>query len=81
MQYMLLIHSDEAGMQATSQEDIGRMVAAYGACTQTCVRGLEADGRNFIGLSITCDRQIRGVCLSRGDGLGRLFDSEDLLRH
>jgi hypothetical protein len=34
MQYMLLIHSNEAGMEATSQEDIGRMVAAYGAYTE-----------------------------------------------
>jgi hypothetical protein len=46
-----------------------------------CVRGHAADGRNFIGLSIACDTRIRGVCLSCGDRLGRLFDSEDLLRN
>jgi hypothetical protein len=34
MQYMLLIHSNEAAMQANSQEDIGRMVAAYSAYTE-----------------------------------------------
>jgi hypothetical protein len=34
MQYMLLIHSSEAGMQAASHEDIGRMIAAYGAYTE-----------------------------------------------
>ena len=45
------------------------------------VRGHAAHGRNFGDLSIVCDRRIRGVCLSRGDRLGRLFDGEDLLRH
>ena len=38
MQCMLLAHSNEAGIQATSQEDIGRMVAAYGAYTHTVQR-------------------------------------------
>jgi hypothetical protein len=32
--HILLIHSNEAGMQAISQEDAGRMVAAYGAYTE-----------------------------------------------
>jgi hypothetical protein len=31
MQYMLLIHSNEANMQTRSEDDIGRMLAAYGA--------------------------------------------------
>ena len=47
----------------------------------THVRGHEADGRNFGHFSMTCDRRIRGVCLSRGGCLGWLFDREDLLRH
>ena len=34
MEYMLLIHSNEAATRALSQEDIGRMVAAYGAYTE-----------------------------------------------
>ena len=34
MQYMLLIHSDESAMQKASKEDIGAMMAAYGAYTQ-----------------------------------------------
>src|ERR1700736_4251151 len=34
MQYMLLIHSSEAGMQAATQEDVGRMTAAYAAYTE-----------------------------------------------
>ena len=45
------------------------------------VRGHEADGRNFGHFSMTCDRRIRGVCLSRGGCLGRVLDREDLLRH
>jgi hypothetical protein len=48
---------------------------------KTRVRRHAAHGRNFGHLSIACDRRIRGVCLSRGDRLGRLFDGEDLLRH
>jgi hypothetical protein len=47
----------------------------------TRVRGHEADGRNLGHFSMTCDGLIRGVCLSRGGCLGRLFDREDLLRH
>ena len=53
----------------------------YAARHLTRVRGHAAHGRNFGDLSIVCDRRIRGVCLSRGDRLGRLFDGEDLLRH
>jgi len=34
MQYMLLIHGDESGMEKASKEDIGAMMAAYGAYTQ-----------------------------------------------
>ena len=34
MQYMLLIHGDETAMQHARKEDIGAMMAAYGAYTQ-----------------------------------------------
>jgi hypothetical protein len=34
MQYMLLIHSSEARMQAATQDDVGRMTAAYAAYTE-----------------------------------------------
>jgi len=34
MQYMLLIYASEAARQALSEQDIGRMVAAYGAYTE-----------------------------------------------
>jgi hypothetical protein len=34
MQYMLLIHQDESGMEKARKEDIGAMMAAYGAYTQ-----------------------------------------------
>ena len=34
MQYLLLIHVDEAGMQKAREEDVGAMMAAYGAYTQ-----------------------------------------------
>ena len=33
MRYMLLIHQDEKAMQAASQEEAGRRMAAYGAYT------------------------------------------------
>jgi hypothetical protein len=33
MQYILLIYSDEARFERTSQEELGRTVAAYGAYT------------------------------------------------
>jgi hypothetical protein len=38
MQYLLLIHRNEAGMQAASQEDIGRVTAAYGAYTEAMAK-------------------------------------------
>jgi hypothetical protein len=34
MQYILLIHADEAAMETARKEDIGAMMAAYGAYTQ-----------------------------------------------
>ena len=34
MQYLLMIHSDEAAMQQARKEDIQGMMAAYGAYTQ-----------------------------------------------
>ena len=34
MQYLLMIHSDEAAMQQVRQEDIQGVMAAYGAYTQ-----------------------------------------------
>ena len=34
MQYMLLIHSDEAAMKKAREQDINAMMAAYGAYTQ-----------------------------------------------
>ena len=34
MQYLLMIHSDEAAMQQARQEDIQGIMAAYGAYTQ-----------------------------------------------
>ena len=34
MQYLLMIHGDEAAMQAARKEDMGAMMAAYGAYTQ-----------------------------------------------
>ena len=33
MQYLLMIHSDEKAMQSASKDDIGAMMAAYGAYT------------------------------------------------
>jgi hypothetical protein len=33
MHYLLMIHSDEKAMQAASKEDVGNMIAAYGAYT------------------------------------------------
>jgi hypothetical protein len=33
MQYLLMIHGDEKAMQSASKEDIGAMLAAYGAYT------------------------------------------------
>lgn len=33
MQYLLMIHSDEKGMQAASKDQITNMMAAYGAYT------------------------------------------------
>jgi hypothetical protein len=49
--------------------------------TQTWVRGVEADNRNFINISIVYSGQIRGVCLSRGGCRRRLLHQENLLRH
>jgi hypothetical protein len=34
MQYLLMIHSDEKAMQSASKDDIGTMLAAYGAYTK-----------------------------------------------
>lgn len=34
MQYMLMIFGNEAGMQAASKEQVGQMIAAYGAYTE-----------------------------------------------
>jgi len=34
MQYLLLIHVDEAGLQKAREQDVGAMFAAYGAYTQ-----------------------------------------------
>jgi|SRR5215467_4906200 len=34
MQYMLLIYSNEAGFQAASKEQVGQVMAAYGAYTE-----------------------------------------------
>jgi hypothetical protein len=34
MQYMLLIHTDEAAMARTPPEDLGKMVADFGAYTE-----------------------------------------------
>jgi hypothetical protein len=34
MQYMLLIHSSETAQQAMTEQDVGRMLAAYGAYTE-----------------------------------------------
>jgi hypothetical protein len=34
MQYLLMIHSDETAMQQAREQDIGAMMAAYGAYTQ-----------------------------------------------
>ncbi len=34
MQYLLMIHRDEKAIQALTQEDAGRMMAAYGAYTK-----------------------------------------------
>jgi hypothetical protein len=34
MQYLLMVHSDEAAMQHARKEDIQSMMAAYGAYTQ-----------------------------------------------
>lgn len=34
MQYLLLIYGDEAAMQAASEADVGRTIAAYGAYTE-----------------------------------------------
>lgn len=34
MQYMLLIYGNEAGMLSASEEQVGQMMAAYGAYTQ-----------------------------------------------
>jgi hypothetical protein len=34
MQYLLMIHSDEAAMQQARKEDVQGMMAAYGAYTQ-----------------------------------------------
>ncbi len=33
MQYLLMIHGDEKAMQSASKDDIGAMLAAYGAYT------------------------------------------------
>jgi hypothetical protein len=40
MQYLLMIHSDEAAMQQARKEDMQGMMAAYGAYTQA----LQAEG-------------------------------------
>ena len=34
MQYMLLIHADESAMEKARKEDVGKIMAAYGAYTQ-----------------------------------------------
>jgi hypothetical protein len=34
MQYMLLIHVDEAGLQKAREQDVGAVMGAYGAYTQ-----------------------------------------------
>jgi hypothetical protein len=38
MQYLLLIYSNEAAMEATSEADRGKMMAAYGAYSEAMVK-------------------------------------------
>jgi hypothetical protein len=45
MKYMLLIYSNEAGMQSASEADRNQMMAAYGAYTQAMTQaGAYVDG-------------------------------------
>ncbi len=39
MQYLLMIYSDEKAMQSASKDDIGAMMAAYGAYTKAMKEG------------------------------------------
>lgn len=47
MQYMLLIYTDEAGMSTASKEQVGQMMAAYGAWTEAMRKA---------GVFVTADR-------------------------
>jgi len=62
MQYMLLIHASEAGLQAASEQDIGRMHAAYGAYTEAMVKAgvMVAGGRLRPTSSATTVRLVDG---------------------
>jgi hypothetical protein len=46
MQYLMLIYSDEAAMQAASEADSGKMMAAYGAYTEAMVKAGAMAGGN-----------------------------------
>jgi len=47
VQYMLLIYTDEAGMSTASKEQVGQMMAAYGAWTEAMRKA---------GVFVTADR-------------------------
>ena len=46
MQYILLIHANEAGHAAASEADMARVVAAYGAYTQALTQAGVLQGAN-----------------------------------
>lgn len=46
MQYMLMIHVDEAVLQASSKEEASRRLAAYGAFTEALVKAGAMGGGN-----------------------------------
>jgi hypothetical protein len=48
MKYLLLIYADEAGQRTASQEQIGQMIAAYGAYTEATKKaGVHVDSNRL----------------------------------
>jgi|SRR5450631_2191358 hypothetical protein len=48
MKYLLMIYGSEAGMQAATKEQVGQMVAAYGAYTEAVKKaGIHVDSNRL----------------------------------
>ena len=48
MKYLLLIYGNEAGMQTATQEQVGQMIAAYGAYTEAVKKaGIHVDSNRL----------------------------------